>query len=139
MSLRYYLAQITGTGMFGDSFRPNFPEGVENWVALIQSNPDGTPKKQWILCLVDTPDHTILENLSHIIALPLAPDTPMSTIPNNQRNQYINRLSQNGYPITINWSTDLAIDVVDRLALLVESTYERGAMSIHGQDWSVTP
>ena len=129
--MRYYLAPLTGDGTDESPYRPALPENIAGYAALIPSNRDGTPRIGWVLCLVDG-DHVALGQDSTLIQL-LELDTRMSTVRNNQRNQYENRIRQNGYDITVDWQNDTAADVVDRLALVAEPTWKRGGMSLGGR------
>lgn len=134
MSVRYYVAPLAGDGTENDPYRPALPD-VYDWVALIPSDPGGQPHSNWALCLVDADDHSRLEADSTLHALPLAPETRMSTLPQNLRSQYTNRLRQAGFNITIDWSTDTAVDVVDKLAASAGEADARGGTALHGRGW----
>jgi hypothetical protein len=96
MAKRWYIAPVIGTGAEEDAYRPKVPEGI-NWVAVIPSNPDGTPRFNWCLVKVAATDHSALLNDAEIDAMPnIALDDPISTLSAAMRNAIQNRLEARG-------------------------------------------
>lgn len=126
--LRYYVAPVV---LVGSGYGLDLPAGV-TWVAVVPSGPDGLPTYSWALALVDADDHAPIEALNGVISLGLSPDSPMSDVPNGQRNQYQNRLRQHVPGFTIDWNTELARDVADRLAVWAQPAHVRGALALFG-------
>jgi hypothetical protein len=130
--MRYFLAPLAGDGTDSSPYRPDLPAGV-GMVALLASNPDGTPRYLWCLVLVSAANYSALEADSRVFALPLTPETLMSSVPQNQRSAYTTALRKFVPGVSIVWTTDTAADVIDRIAVYAEPAWQRGGMRWGGQ------
>ncbi len=131
MSQRFYVAAVELVDMpqGGQGYRPALPVGV-SFSAIIPSNPDGTPRLPWVVCLVDADDHSELEKSASVMSLGLTPESPMADVRQNLRSQYTNKLRQSGYAeLSIDWAVDKAQDVFDKMATIAEPAYKRGTVS----------
>lgn len=86
MSKRYYLTKVLGNGDDTErdengylddalgAFRPSIynPEYMSLWkrVSTIQTDGNGFPLAPYQICIVDSPDHTVLRADPNLIALP---------------------------------------------------------------------
>lgn len=131
MSLRYYACQLAQQGDDG-AYAPSLPAGVA-WVTIVPSGTGGGPRESWALVLVDTDDHAAVEGTDGVVSFELSPDDPMSTVPNNRRNQYQARLRQYVPGVTIDWNVDTARDVADRMAAWLEPSHRRGSLALRGR------
>lgn len=128
---RYFLTPLAGDGTDSSPYRPDLPASV-GMVALMASNPDGTPRFQWCLTLVSASNYGAIETDSRVFALPLTPETLMSSVPQNQRSQYTTALRTFVPGVEIIWATDTAADVIDRVAGYAEPAWQRGGMALGG-------
>lgn len=132
MSQRFYVTpvELADLPYGGQAYRPALPDGA-SFSAIMPTNPDGTPRLPFVICVVDTDDHDAVTRYnSNTISLGLTPESPMSDVRQNMRSQFTNRLRQNGYDITIDWQRDTAQDVFDKLAAIAEPAYKRGAVGV---------
>jgi hypothetical protein len=78
--IRWMVSPIIGTGTISDPYRASVADvsGV-NEAALIPSNPDGTPKYHFALCLVATPSIALVQSVTNSYVFPDYPlDSQMS-------------------------------------------------------------
>jgi hypothetical protein len=70
MSKRFYLCDIVGDGTDDNPYRPAVANYAVNWVASIETGPDGKPLHSDCLVLVNTDNHLPLRADKRIDAMP---------------------------------------------------------------------
>lgn len=75
MAKRLAICDITGTGTYADPYRPAIDGTGWNYICLLASNPDGTPKRTWCLALLSGTSFT-----SPPASVDLLPAVPLDTL-----------------------------------------------------------
>lgn len=102
MSRRFYVCPIIGTGTITDPYRAAITDAVRTQnragsVAVIRSNPDGTPVFPWTLCVAAAPNHVAITNVQGVEGIPdITLDSTLGTMQSSARNRILNFLTNKG-------------------------------------------
>lgn len=100
MAVRYVLTPIIGTGVMGDSYRPDLDGAlIQGGRYFIASNVNGTPRFGWALCEIDAADWTGLDASTKVAALDALTDTTVLTT--QQRTRLQAAITKLGVVVTV--------------------------------------
>ena len=130
MPLRVYLSPLVGDGTFDNKFRPKIADTGVPWVCVLASNPDGRPKFNWSLVLVNTEDFTALDSDTTLDAFPSADlTTPITSLNTATRNRIQNGLTPRGINLTItNYAT--VGDLIDAVGKIQNPRFSLSSLSV---------
>lgn len=98
MPKRFYLSPVVGSGVAGDPYHAKVMDYGAH-AAIIPSKPDGTPRFNWALTVLDTADQTAALADATLVALP---DKLLTqTITANEANKINAALVKLGVTVTV--------------------------------------
>lgn len=133
----WMISPITGTGTISDPYRASVEDvpGV-NSAALIPSNPDGTPKYKFALCLVAATSQSIVAGVTNSYVFPSYPyDSLMSGMDPTARSNMVQdvqayNMDGNGYHLdATNADTDSYRTVLNRIGDQIDTAFNINNMN----------
>jgi len=109
MAKRFYICKVVGDGSDENPYRPKVADYPNvNWTAIINSNPDGSPKYSFAFVVANTADHQVLLDDPLIKGMPeLSLDAQIGTLSKAVRDKMLAYFDQEG---------------IDRTGLTLQST-----------------
>jgi hypothetical protein len=125
---RYYVSPVIGTGTLQDPYRPSLKDALteegSSGVWVIASNPDGTPKYPFALCLANAVNHVPLQNVGNVDSLPdITLDSTLAVLTNQQRNALLNFLSKRSISTTGLNTQSTFREVLERMGVYLDPNF----------------
>jgi len=128
MTRRWFIVPVIGTGTKGDPYRVKLSIAHS---ALIPSNPDGTPRFNWALCLVSAADFTALDADTEAEPFPgVSLDDQLSSISAAARNRIQTALINRGVDLTGIDLNSTVRDVVERVVERLDARLDHRKMQV---------
>jgi hypothetical protein len=128
---RWLICPIVGTGTSKDAYRPKLRDLGVDYVAHIPSNPDGTPKFNWCICLASAIDFTVVDADVQIDGFPgVALTDELGSFSAAVRNKIQTALTNRGVDLTGITLTSTVGDVLRRAGQKLGATWDFGGTSL---------
>lgn len=127
---RYAICPVIGSGAEGDPYRAKMPVGM-NHVAVIPSNPDGTPRWPWALVEVAGADLSSLDGDAEVDAFPTVDEgTLLSALSKTVQRRIEQILERRGVGFTASPESTVG-DLIDAIgAYLDAGQFSRAGNSV---------
>lgn len=136
MARRFYLSQIIGDGTELNPYRADVADLGKPYAAIIPSNPDGTPKFQRALVIVNALDHTpILNRPLRNLDLPdLTMDATLGTLGTLKRKLILDKLAELGWGTSGIDSNTPFRTLLRRIGQRLVADFDENRFDVKGED-----